>query len=47
MAAIALRSSEACAPDEPEQLMPDMPPPDDTWKLQVADPSPSDELLGT
>ena len=44
---MALRSNEACAPDEPEQLMPVMPPPADTWKLQDADPSPSDELLGT
>jgi hypothetical protein len=44
---MALRSNEACAPDEPEQLMPVMPPSDDTWKLQDADPSPRDELLGT
>ena len=47
MAAIALRSSEASAPDEPEQEMPVMPPPEETWKLHEADPSPSDEVLGT
>lgn len=47
MAEIALRSSEACAPDEPEQLTPVMPPPEDTWKLHDADPSPSEEVLGT